>query len=67
MADGASIHLGHIDLCMITPLWLCTALPCTHIVKYHFDTKVHIYAFVMLILNDANKINTIKLSCAQES
>ena len=23
-----------------------------------FDTKVHIYAFIMLILNDANKINT---------
>ena len=30
----------------------------THIVKTHFDTKVHIYAFIKLILNDANKITT---------
>ena len=30
----------------------------THIVENHFDTKVHIYAFIMLILYYANKINT---------
>ena len=39
--------------------WLCTALPITHIVKNHFDMKVYIiFAFIMLILNDASKIDT---------
>ena len=37
---------------------LDTVLPSTRIMKNHFDTKVHIYAFIMLILNAANKINT---------
>ena len=39
-------------------VWLDSALPSTHIVKNHFDTKVQIYAFIMLVLNDTNKINT---------
>ena len=28
---------------------LGTVLPSTDIVKNHFDTKVHIYAFIMII------------------
>ena len=41
-----------------TDVWLETELPSTHIVKNRFDTKVHIYAFITIILNDTNKINT---------
>ena len=38
-------------------VWLDTELPSTLIVKNHVDTKVHIYAFITIMLNDANKIN----------
>ena len=48
-------------------IWLYTELPSTCIVKNHVDTKVHIYAFIMIILNDTNEINTVKLICASES
>ena len=30
-----------------------------HIVENHFDTKVDIYAFIMLIQNDANQITLV--------
>ena len=39
---------------MDTPIsddvWLCTALRSTHIVKNHIDMKVHIYAFIIIII-----------------
>ena len=43
---------------MTSGLALWRQLRSTHIGKNHFDMKVHIYAFIMLMLNDANKINT---------
>ena len=39
-------------------VWPDTELPSTHIVKNHFDTKIHIYAFITIILNNPNKTNT---------
>ena len=40
-------------------VWLdiATVLRSTHTMNNRFDTKLHVYAFIMLILNDANKIN----------
>ena len=52
MLGAANSHIVSDDV------WLGTVLLGTHIVKIHFDMKIHIYAFIMLILNDPNKISS---------
>ena len=39
-------------------VWIGTVLLGTHIVKNYYYTKVHLYAFIMIILDFANKVCT---------